>query len=425
MPHRFTRLLLCVPMLLLAGCAAINESIDDALMRRAPGEEASYNAEVRAKVQTLQAGIPQQVEMPEALRSSWGRLGDWAGNFYLEGPSHLSEKAGASFRWINPGYVLEKVQYAHDRFEPIARILFWYDPVTRSIQTDRRPYVWYKGEFEVMFGDDGAMTLRDRKSNEITASRIVPTDKGYVLEESGVILAGKRPAVLSSEADIRKQIKLFHDLRELDRRASSARWSEIGGALSAGVTQGVAQANIEQQARQREQARQRSAFMAAQAESAAREQQARERTMAQRPAETRTVQSQAPKPAVATASQQVNRWVPASSNTAKGNQGTALQEKKVAGRAASAAKTTATAPAQRSLGPARAWCMRKKNGEFSCNGPLQNGGWGATLKGALKMVDCTNGRGFTPTIGGGGELFQCERDLRPGEKAMPASDPWR
>lgn len=423
MLHRFTRLFLCVPTLLLAGCAALNDSIDDALMRRAPGEEAQYNAEVRAKVQILHAGIPQQVEMPAALRSSWGVLGDWAGNFYLEGPSHLSEKAGASFRWVNPGYVLEKVQYAHDRFEPIARILFWYEPATRSIQTDRRPFVWYKGEFELMLGDDGAMTLRDRKSNEVTASKIVPTKNGYVLEESGVILSGKRPAVLSSEADIRKQIALFHDLRELERRASSARWSEIGGALSAGVTQGVAQANTEQRARQLEQNRQRSAFMAAQSESTAREQQARERSLAQRPAESRTVQSQNPKPPVAAAPAQANRLASTSGTSTQTRTGTAPPEKTTGPSAPR--PSTASAPVKPALGPARAWCMRKKNGEFSCNGPLQNGGWGATLKGALKMVDCTNGRGFTPTIGGGGELFQCERDLRPGEKVMPASDPWR
>lgn len=74
---------------------------------------------------------------------------------------------------------------------------------------------------------------------------------------------------------------------------------------------------------------------------------------------------------------------------------------------------------------ARAWCMRKKNGEFLCNGPLQNGGWGSTLKAALRMAGCSNGTGYEPTIGTGGQSFDCGRERKSYEKIMPLYDPFR
>jgi len=77
-----------------------------------------------------------------------------------------------------------------------------------------------------------------------------------------------------------------------------------------------------------------------------------------------------------------------------------------------------------SRGPARAWCMKKPNQEFLCNGPLQNGGWGTTLKAALSMVDCPNGSGYTPTVGTGGKSFDCGRELRASEQVMPTYDPF-
>jgi hypothetical protein len=73
---------------------------------------------------------------------------------------------------------------------------------------------------------------------------------------------------------------------------------------------------------------------------------------------------------------------------------------------------------------AKAWCMKKQNGEFWCNGPLQNGGWGKELKGALGMVDCSEGSGYTPTVGTGGQSFDCGRELKSYEKEMPLYDPF-
>lgn len=84
-------------------------------------------------------------------------------------------------------------------------------------------------------------------------------------------------------------------------------------------------------------------------------------------------------------------------------------------------KVVAKAP---SRGRAKAWCMKKKNGEFWCNGPLQNGGWGAELKGALDMVDCPEGSGYIPTVGTGGQSFDCGRELRSTEQEMPLYDPF-
>ena len=77
-----------------------------------------------------------------------------------------------------------------------------------------------------------------------------------------------------------------------------------------------------------------------------------------------------------------------------------------------------------SRGTARAWCMVKKNGEFWCNGPLQNGGWGNNVQRALAMVDCPNGQGYTPTVGTGGQSFNCGRELRSTEQAVPTYDPF-
>lgn len=76
-----------------------------------------------------------------------------------------------------------------------------------------------------------------------------------------------------------------------------------------------------------------------------------------------------------------------------------------------------------SRGQARAWCRVTKGGEYWCNGPLQNGGWG-TLKGALAMVDCPNGHGYTPTYGTGGQSFDCGRELKSTEQEMPLYDPF-
>lgn len=81
-------------------------------------------------------------------------------------------------------------------------------------------------------------------------------------------------------------------------------------------------------------------------------------------------------------------------------------------------------PVSASDDTARAWCMKKKNGEFWCNGPLQNGGWGRTLKAALKMVGCQDGSGDTPTIGTGGQPFNCGRELKSYERRMPLHDPF-
>lgn len=77
-----------------------------------------------------------------------------------------------------------------------------------------------------------------------------------------------------------------------------------------------------------------------------------------------------------------------------------------------------------SRGRARAWCRVTKDGEYWCNGPLQNGGWGKELKRALAMVDCPDGSGYTPTYGTGGTSFDCGRELRSTEQEMPLYDPF-
>ncbi|XYJ08804.1 hypothetical protein ACSUZJ_15515 [Telluria sp. B2] len=77
-----------------------------------------------------------------------------------------------------------------------------------------------------------------------------------------------------------------------------------------------------------------------------------------------------------------------------------------------------------SRGRARAWCRVTKGGEYWCNGPLQNGGWGNTVKKALAMVDCPDGSGYTPTYGTGGTSFDCGRELRSTEQEMPLYDPF-
>jgi hypothetical protein len=76
-----------------------------------------------------------------------------------------------------------------------------------------------------------------------------------------------------------------------------------------------------------------------------------------------------------------------------------------------------------SRGQARAWCMRKNSSEFECLGPFQKG-WG-TLKRALEMSGCSNGSGYTPTLGTGGQSFNCGRELHSYEKAVPTYDPFR
>ncbi|HEY8608259.1 MAG TPA: hypothetical protein VIM12_14180 [Noviherbaspirillum sp.] len=91
---------------------------------------------------------------------------------------------------------------------------------------------------------------------------------------------------------------------------------------------------------------------------------------------------------------------------------------------AQVSKDKVEAPVAVTRGKAMAWCMKKKNGEFWCNGPLQNGGWGTTLERALSMVDCPGGTGYTPTVGTGGRSFSCGRDLRPSEQAVPTYDPF-
>lgn len=108
-----------------------------------------------------------------------------------------------------------------------------------------------------------------------------------------------------------------------------------------------------------------------------------------------------------------------SSNAARGS-GMALAD---AGEARVGADPVAVA-SKPSLGRARAWCRVTKGGEYWCNGPLQNGGWGNTVKKALAMVDCPNGTGYTPTYGTGGTSFDCGRELRSTEQEMPLYDPF-
>lgn len=88
------------------------------------------------------------------------------------------------------------------------------------------------------------------------------------------------------------------------------------------------------------------------------------------------------------------------------------------------ARDEARKVAAASRGPARAWCMQKPGGEYRCNGPLQNGGWGKTLKAALSMVDCPDGHGYSPKPHMGGQSFNCGRPLRPDEQVMPTYDPF-
>lgn len=66
----------------------------------------------------------------------------------------------------------------------------------------------------------------------------------------------------------------------------------------------------------------------------------------------------------------------------------------------------------------------QENGEYWCNGRLQNDGWGCTRKAALTMVDCPDGHGYSPTPGTGGQSFNCGRPLRATEQAMPLYDPF-
>jgi flagellar biosynthesis GTPase FlhF len=111
-------------------------------------------------------------------------------------------------------------------------------------------------------------------------------------------------------------------------------------------------------------------------------------------------------------------------STAKATPAARVQPGRDPGSASRSANDSPAASKEASRGTARAWCMLKRDGDFWCNGPLQNGGWGKTLKRALEMVDCPDGHGYTPTVGTGGQSFNCGRELRKTEQEVPLYDPF-
>lgn len=393
------RLLLLLLLVWLGGCSTMREVLVADLLE----EREEYRKETLAKIDAVHSGAAEKIRHADAMRNYWGPLANLAGNHYFE-QSGSTPRVAVSFLWLKPGLVLEKVITFYNQLEIVEKYLFWYDPAGNGIRTNYTPHFMEKGEYNVVFGSDGVIRFIDRESNEVESSMWL-TEKGYSLEKSG-LFSYKRWGTIATAAEMQKYLEVERISAEMERNPSSTFWGDMAGALSAGVVQGVAQANVEQRNRQLQQNQQRSALMAAQTEASAREQ----RLLSERQAATRSQQGGMQQQKQITSTQRATGATKQPATTV------------------AAASTTVTRPktsAKPALGPARAWCMQKRNGEFSCNGPLQNGGWGSTLKGALKMVDCTDGTGFTPTIGGGGELFHCGRDLKPGEKVVPASDPFR
>jgi hypothetical protein len=73
---------------------------------------------------------------------------------------------------------------------------------------------------------------------------------------------------------------------------------------------------------------------------------------------------------------------------------------------------------------ATAWCKTTKSGKYTCTGPLQKMlSTEASLDYALELAGCKNGSGDRPPSASG-SLYRCNRELRSGERRMPAISPY-
>jgi cytohesin len=212
-------------------------------------------------------------------------------------------------------------------------------------------------------------------------------------------------------------------------QANNARWAE---AQASAAREREAQAAAQRAALQQRQADQQAAYsaqVAALQQQAANQQATNQALVAQRQAAATALAAQKSaerdariaqqeREARANAARQMQGFVASSAAaTSYGASGAGAGE-----AALGAVEPVKTAPVSR--GKARAWCMRKPNGEFWCNGPLQSGGWGSSLKGALNMSGCPDGFGYEPTVGTGGKSFDCGRELTALDEVVPTYDPF-
>lgn len=367
-------LLLAVLIGLLAGCAS------------GPPIYTS-SAETSASFLALQTTAPEvQAERFGVYAKTAGKsfIGEWV---YLD-----SQMMAASHHWAIPGVVLE-INY---ELPWRLRQALQYNPETQKIDVfhvnvNGTPHVdelsvLPDGTVEwppALFGLDPATLTTIGKNGSLDRTSL-----------SGEILITLREvdneAFQPQVAEIRAN--LVAEERAQARERSRNR-SELMGAIAAGLGQASQEIKAENQARELRDAQMRSEIM--------RSKDAEMRASSQRLAQQQRENKSKP---------QMTKQQPMRAAT---NSGTATL-----------GQPKAEKPVAASRGKAMAWCMQKNNGEFACNGPLQNGGWGKTLKGALSMVDCSNGSGYAPTIGHGGSSFDCGRELRSTEQKMPTYDPF-
>lgn len=224
----------------------------------------------------------------------------------------------------------------------------------------------------------------------------------YGRQQASMAAERQRMAAVQAAAQREREVRAANErARQAEQQAEQAR-------RVAAVQQQAAERQLAQAAQRKAESDARAARQAAaQKERAARQEAERAARIARQEQEARE-----------NAARQMRGFVQ-SSNAARGS----AMAPADAGQAR-VGEDPAPVASKPSRGRARAWCRVTKGGEYWCNGPLQNGGWGKELKRALDMVDCPNGTGYTPTYGTGGTSFDCGRELRSTEQEMPLYDPF-
>lgn len=226
-------------------------------------------------------------------------------------------------------------------------------------------------------------------------------------------MAAERAAERDRMAALQSAARREREAREAAEHARAAEQRAEGARRLAAARQQAAEHQQVQQAQQAQAAQRKAESEARAARQAAEQKERAARQEAERAARIARQEQEARE----SAARQMRGFVQSSNAQRSGMTLAEAGEAKVGA-------DPAPAQTKPSRGRARAWCRVTKGGEYWCNGPLQNGGWGSTVKRALAMVDCPDGTGYTPTYGTGGTSFDCGRELRSTEQEMPLYDPF-
>jgi len=378
-------------------------------------------------------------------RRRWGALADAAGNSFVREFTYLHQykalkNTGYRFEWIVPGVVLRESDYRNGAESREDSTIYQFDPSTASIKLlAGGRLVIYEGRP----ASDGSILLEGRWPGHRDMRLSYDSVTGVMTHSSPQGAIGGRWLRADERSFAAFQGLIREEAAAGDREAkrlSQERFGELMGALTRGVQAAAQDQAVINQRRSQLQSAGTWALQSAPAPSS------------RPPTQQQTPQS-APRPSAAS-----NATAPISRRSsgegaANSNQASQSASAPSAGSATSGQPQSARASAQSgadpavrsqssvgsaqlgtaapekaaepSRGPARAWCYQTPKDGYRCMGPSRGvEGWGASLNGALSMVDCTTPSGYDPKPGQGGSSFSCGRELRANEQAVPTYDPY-